>query len=95
MLRPCTLPAGLEASPRPFPPPLAYPPGRQGFSEFKRRPGDGHLFGTGGSQKMARYGSLSVFLTSIEGNCHLGQFFEKPYWADGPFAFSPKSDYNI
>jgi len=37
---------------------------RQGFSEFKRRPGDSHLFGTRGSQKMARYGSLSVFLTS-------------------------------
>jgi len=36
----------------------------QGFSEFKRRPGDSHLFGTGGSQKMARYGSLSVFLTN-------------------------------
>jgi len=35
----------------------------QGFSEFKHRPGDSHLLGTGGSQKMARYGSLSVFLT--------------------------------
>ena len=33
-------------------------------SEFKRRPGDSHLFGTGGSQKMARYSSLSVFPTS-------------------------------
>ena len=62
------------------PPPPAEPPPEKGQaaegarwrewwelffgSEFKRRPGDSHLFGTGGSQKMARYSSLSVFPTS-------------------------------